>query len=151
MGEYRFKFCRKLAHESQNQRSGASAHTLSVALVGHFATKIDPALPCFLTNLGEIFGKPLICSLMWAKKFFGSLTSSHIYLPSHRWVVLPPGPPKFWPNRARNQPPKIWWGPHNFFLPKTAPSTVQLCFSVFRPEFLSVPKAVLGQNGLKPL
>ena len=39
------------------------------------------------------------------------------------------------------------------FFPKSAPSTGKLRFSVFspRPGFICVPKAVLGQNGLKYL
>ena len=35
------------------------------------------------------------------------------------------------------------------FSPKSAPSSGKLCFSVFSPEFLQVPRAVVGQKGVK--
>ena len=37
-----------------------------------------------------------------------------------------------------------------YFSLKSASSTGKLRFSVFRPEFLQVPRAVLGQNGQRP-
>ena len=36
-----------------------------------------------------------------------------------------------------------------YFPPKGTSSTGKICFSVFRPEFIQVPRAVLGQKGLK--
>ena len=53
-------------------------------------------------------------------------------------------------NRLRTGGEKLLGRPD--FFPRSTPSTGKLCFSVFGPGpgFLEVPRAVLGQNGLKP-